>query len=72
MTQYAQQSQLVATTPGALEAGRWYDVKIALRGHRMDCFLDGSLDRGAAAEQIADNYQRFIKVYDDAESAAKV
>jgi myo-inositol catabolism protein IolC len=42
----------------------WWD---ALKG-----FLDGSLDRSAAAEQIADNYQRFIKVYDDAESAAKV
>jgi len=42
----------------------WWD---ALKG-----FLDGDLDRGAAAEQIADNYQRFIKVYDDAESAAKV
>jgi len=42
----------------------WWD---ALKG-----FLDGSLDRSAAAEQIADNYQRFIKVYDDAESAARV
>ena len=26
----------------------------------------------AAAEQIADNYLRFVKVYDDAESAARV
>src|SRR4051794_9122165 len=42
----------------------WWD---ALKG-----FLDGSLDRGAAAEQIADSYQRFIKVYDDAESSARV
>jgi myo-inositol catabolism protein IolC len=42
----------------------WWD---ALKG-----FLDSSLDRSAAAEQIADNYQRFIKVYDDAESAARV
>ena len=42
----------------------WWD---ALKG-----FLDESLDRSAAAEQIADNYQRFIKVYDDAESAARV
>ena len=30
MTQYAQQSQLVAETPGALQAGRWYDVKVVL------------------------------------------
>jgi myo-inositol catabolism protein IolC len=42
----------------------WWD---ALKG-----FLDGSLERDAAAEQIADNYLRFIKVYDDAESGARV
>jgi myo-inositol catabolism protein IolC len=40
----------------------WWD---ALRG-----FLDGSLDRGKASEQIADNYLRFIQVYDDAEAGA--
>jgi myo-inositol catabolism protein IolC len=42
----------------------WWD---ALKG-----FLDKSLDRDAAAEQIADKYLRFIRVYDEAESAAKV
>jgi myo-inositol catabolism protein IolC len=42
----------------------WWD---ALRG-----FLDGKLDRETAAEQIADNYLRFIKVYDDAEKSARV
>ncbi len=42
----------------------WWD---ALKG-----FLDGDLDRSAAAEQIADNYLRFVKVYDDAESGARV
>ena len=42
----------------------WWD---ALKG-----FLDGSLDRSAAAEQIADNYLRFIKVYDEAEASARV
>jgi myo-inositol catabolism protein IolC len=40
----------------------WWD---ALKG-----FLDGSLGRKAAAEQIADNYLRFIKVYDEAEAGA--
>jgi len=40
----------------------WWD---ALKG-----YLDEGLDRRAAAEQIADNYQRFIKVYDEAESSA--
>jgi len=42
----------------------WWD---ALKG-----FLGGDLEREAAAEQIADNYQRFIKVYDDAEQGARV
>jgi myo-inositol catabolism protein IolC len=42
----------------------WWD---ALKG-----FLGGDLERDAAAEQIADNYQRFIKVYDDAEAGARV
>jgi 5-dehydro-2-deoxygluconokinase len=42
----------------------WWD---ALKG-----FLDGSLERDAAGERIADNYLRFIKVYDDAESGARV
>ena len=42
----------------------WWD---ALKG-----FLDESLDRSAAAEKVADNYLRFVKVYDDAESEARV
>jgi 5-dehydro-2-deoxygluconokinase len=39
----------------------WWD---ALKG-----FLDGSLDREAATERIADNYLRFVEVYDEAEKA---
>jgi len=38
----------------------------------LKAFLGGDLEREAAAEQIADNYQRFIKVYDDAEAGARV
>ena len=36
----------------------WWD---ALKG-----FLDGDLEREDAAQQIADNYLRFVKVYDEA------
>jgi alpha-L-arabinofuranosidase len=46
-TQYAQQSQLLAQTPGAIETGRWYDVKVALHGRHMECFLDGKLVQSA-------------------------
>jgi myo-inositol catabolism protein IolC len=42
----------------------WWD---ALKG-----FLAGDIERGDAADQIADNYLRFIKVYDDAEQGARV
>jgi myo-inositol catabolism protein IolC len=39
----------------------WWD---ALKGH-----LDGSLEREAAAAQIAENYLRFIRVYEEQETA---
>ncbi len=42
----------------------WWD---ALKG-----FLDGSVERQAAAEQIAENYLRFVKVYEQAEGRALV
>jgi myo-inositol catabolism protein IolC len=42
----------------------WWD---ALKG-----FIDGDLERSAAAEKVADNYLRFVNVYDDAESGARV
>jgi myo-inositol catabolism protein IolC len=35
-------------------------------------FLGGDLDRHTAAEQIADNYLRFVDVYNEAESGARV
>jgi myo-inositol catabolism protein IolC len=42
----------------------WWD---ALKG-----YLEEGLERSAAAEKVADNYLRFVKVYDDAESGARV
>src|SRR5205807_7335906 len=41
----------------------WWD---ALKG-----YLDGSLEREDAAQQIAENYLRFVRVYQDAESAVR-
>jgi myo-inositol catabolism protein IolC len=38
-------------------------------GAPLKQFLDGSLEREAAAEQIGRNYTRFVRVYQDAESA---
>jgi 5-dehydro-2-deoxygluconokinase len=42
----------------------WWD---ALKG-----FLDGSLERDAASDQIANNYLRFVEVYESAEQGATV
>jgi 5-dehydro-2-deoxygluconokinase len=39
----------------------WWD---ALKGS-----IDGSLEREAAAQQVADNYRRFIRVYEEQETA---
>ena len=52
-----------APVPGfigfAIGRSIWWDA--------LKSFLDGG-DREASAEQIADNYLRFIKVYDEAAS----
>jgi alpha-L-arabinofuranosidase len=32
-----------APVPGSVETGRWYDVRVELRGNRIRCFLDGKL-----------------------------
>jgi alpha-L-arabinofuranosidase len=42
-THFAEQDSLLAHTPGSLETNRWYDIKITLHGHEMDCYLDGTL-----------------------------
>lgn len=42
----------------------WWD---ALKG-----YLEGNIEREPAAEQVADNYLRFVQVYEDAESGARV
>jgi myo-inositol catabolism protein IolC len=42
----------------------WWD---ALKG-----FIGGDLEREQAAEQIADKYLNFIRIYDEAESSARV
>jgi myo-inositol catabolism protein IolC len=38
-------------------------------GDPLTQYIEGSMDRKAAAEQIASNYLRFVKVYEDAEAA---
>lgn len=35
------QEKLVTQTPGSIETDRWYDIRVELRGPRVDCYLDG-------------------------------
>jgi alpha-N-arabinofuranosidase len=42
-THYAEQDQILDRAPGTIEPDRWYDVKIVLKGSRMECWLDGKL-----------------------------
>ena len=41
------QEQIVTQTPGSIETGRWYDLKIELKGAKLDCYLDGKLVQSA-------------------------
>jgi myo-inositol catabolism protein IolC len=38
-------------------------------GDALTGYINGSLERRAASRQVADNYLRFVKVYEDAEAA---
>ncbi len=42
-----QQDQLIAQAAGSVETGRWYDIKVQLKGSRVDCYLDGKLIHSA-------------------------
>ena len=42
-----QQDQLISQVPGSIDAGRWYDIKIELKGAKLDCYLDGKLVQSA-------------------------
>jgi alpha-L-arabinofuranosidase len=37
------QEQIVMQTSGSIETGHWYDLKIELKGAKLDCYLDGKL-----------------------------
>jgi alpha-L-arabinofuranosidase len=42
-----QQDELLSQVPGTIDVGRWYDVKIELKGAKLDCYLDGKLVQSA-------------------------
>ncbi len=46
-THFAEQDQLLERVNGAIESNRWYDIKIAMTGARMECYRDGKLVESA-------------------------
>ncbi len=45
------QSEVGRHVPGTVETGRWYDLKVQLKGRHIQCFLDGQLVHDAEAPQ---------------------
>jgi len=36
-------NHIITQTPGHVETGRWYDVRVEVKGSRVRCYLDGQL-----------------------------
>jgi alpha-L-arabinofuranosidase len=43
LSHLGEQDQLLTRSSGAIETGRWYEIKVVLKGTRLDCYLDGKL-----------------------------
>jgi alpha-L-arabinofuranosidase len=42
--------------PGKIETGRWYDIRVELKGSNVRCFLDGRLVQSASAVPLTPLY----------------
>ncbi len=47
---------IIAEAPGAIESGRWYDIRIEFSGERIRCYLDGKLVHDVECPQITPLY----------------
>jgi alpha-L-arabinofuranosidase len=47
---------IVTQTPGSIETGRWYDIRIELQGGAIKCFLDGKLIHDVSAPTVMSLY----------------
>jgi alpha-L-arabinofuranosidase len=43
LTHYAEQDQLLERVPGVLQPNTWHDVKVVVKGSKMECYLDNQL-----------------------------
>lgn len=49
---FAQQDHLVSQVAGSIEQERWYDIRIELKGARVDCYLDGQRVQSAEVSPV--------------------
>lgn len=45
-----------ARVPGSIETGRWYDIRIELKGAAVKCWLDGKLIHDVVRKKVASLY----------------
>ena len=36
-------NEILAQQPGSIETGRWYDIRVEVKGSNIKCYLDGKL-----------------------------
>ncbi|MBU6401829.1 MAG: DUF1080 domain-containing protein [Verrucomicrobia bacterium] len=58
--------------PGAVETGRWYDLRVEVRGARIRCYLDGKLVHDAVMKSPPPMYATASRVHATGEVILKV
>src|SRR5262249_20615061 len=43
LSHLGEQDTLITRTPATIDTGRWYDLKLELKGTQLECYLDGKL-----------------------------
>jgi alpha-L-arabinofuranosidase len=58
--------------PGQIETGRWYDIRIEVKGSRIKCYLDGKLIHDAKSPAVESLYASATRVRTSGEVILKV
>ena len=58
--------------PGQIETGRWYDIRVELKGNSIKCYLDGKLVHEATAPMVKSLYASATRAQSSGEVILKV
>jgi alpha-L-arabinofuranosidase len=58
--------------PGRIETGRWYDIRIELKGRNIKCYLDGKLIHDVSSPSVKSLYASASRVEKTGEVVLKV